>query len=127
MLMEIYRDPNLPHADRISAIIDHVFERPPAPNSRERNRDILRLLLEKLEWHPQTQQQPDYGYASDASSEMSGSTYAMAVSNANEIHVPWQWQQSTHVEGGPVQYLPTGGYLSNWESVPEMSHQVSSI
>ena len=50
LLIEVYRNPQMQRADRVEAVLDHVFG---APNvsSRERNREILRILATKLDEH----------------------------------------------------------------------------
>ncbi|KAL2036736.1 hypothetical protein N7G274_010531 [Stereocaulon virgatum] len=50
LLIEIYRNPQMQRADRVEAVLDHVFGAPTV-SSRERNHEILRILATKLDEH----------------------------------------------------------------------------
>ena len=50
LLLEVYQNPKMPRADRIGAVLDHIYG-PPSVSTRERNRDILRALAKYFQRH----------------------------------------------------------------------------
>ncbi|KAL6720033.1 hypothetical protein ACLMJK_001954 [Lecanora helva] len=92
LLMEIYRNPNLPRAERINAILDYAFGRSPGLNSREKNRDTLRLLLRKLQEDEQHQAVNYADARREPSMEAFPTTANIGFSHGESAAVPWSWQ-----------------------------------
>ena len=117
MLMEVYRDPDIPRADRINAILDYVFGRFPGQGSRERNRDVLRLLMKRLNditsldqaQYTNTNPQPYIGPTLIDEPNI--------IPDMAETYVPWQWSPMTDLAGGPGSYASAPNF-HNWTSIP---------
>ena len=117
MLMEVYQDPSIPRADKINDILDYVFGRFPGQGTRERNRDVLRLLMKKLNDIASLDQAQRIDAISQSNIGLTISDQANIIPDVPDTSAPWQWSPMMDVAGGPGSYASAPS-VHDWTPAP---------
>ena len=119
LLMETYRNPRNPHADRINRVLDHVFGVTPTMSSTERSRNLLQLLVDEIDKLMQFRKVKIPQLAASENGSSSPNDHSGMVSTPEDGQ--WtQWQQPEPMYGhGYRRDLPPVSDSSWWPIPPQ--------